>query len=769
MKKLYYFLLFTLFAINPVAQAQEKTSSLDDLAVEEIVVTATRTPLPLKNSPVITRVISGQQMQREGIPTIEALLERELAGVEFHQAGYGTTVSFQGLDARYVLFLVDGERMAGETYGNIDYQRIPIANIEKVEIVRGASSVLYGSNAMGAIVNIITKMPKKKVEVDGSVRFGTHYQRNSTEMLGKSATDSQLKKYRGKLDQPNAKADFSVGFNLGKFRSLTSASFQAMDAYKMIGTKDEKRHYKRMNILTMGRGGMPPSFILDRVVLDTTIMVEPDSRGLGVSGWKDLYVGQKFDYTFNDKFRLELSGNYAMKERYDFQSSMMDDNPMSGILPSDNPWKYESYDSYNTKFLMEHSPNSRNKVYLTFMRDQYKRNQEEVGKSKTPKQRHTYNIPRLLWTSEIGEWHRLTTGVELVNERLQFDLNPKGYGDTKSLNTGAIYVQDEMFSGRKLSFVAGLRADWSNKFGWRATPQVSAKFILGDFTVRGNYSNGYRSPSLKEMYMVLDIPMPGSPKIYGNPLLKVESNHYLSMSVAYDHDWVNLSATLNKSFFRNKIDVVWAKADSEENPSEGDAPESDGQRKMQYHNISSSEYGSVELIGRFRFARNLYFNVNYNFVWEDKDAPEETTQYIYPSPHTATFGVDYSFMVKNVRVGLNANLRYVGSKKYEDFMSYLNIPDVAKDFILKSLQGQGGRPSAEEEKALNEIKYFTGSYTSRHSGYAVCNASINLEFHKQLSLTFGVNNIFNYTPKVINFNSAMTPKVNGFMKVGFKF
>ena len=142
----------------------------DTLSVnmEDVVITATRTPLPLKKTPVITRVITARDLESRGVATIQEALENELAGVEFHQAGYGTSLSFQGLDARYVLFLGYGERLAGETYGNIDYARIPVSNIERIEIVRGASSVLYGSNAMGAVVNIITKMPQKQVEVNAS-------------------------------------------------------------------------------------------------------------------------------------------------------------------------------------------------------------------------------------------------------------------------------------------------------------------------------------------------------------------------------------------------------------------------------------------------------------------------------------------------------------------------------------------------------------------------------------------------------------------------
>lgn len=133
--------------------------------------------------------------------------------------------------------------MAGETYGNVDYARLPIANIERIEIVRGASSVLYGSNAMGAIVNIITKMPKQRVEVNASMRYGTPYQKNGDETLGGTNTDRDIRTYRNKLDLPNLKGDLSVGFNTGKLKSLTTFSYRSVDAYKLVGTKDEVRHY----------------------------------------------------------------------------------------------------------------------------------------------------------------------------------------------------------------------------------------------------------------------------------------------------------------------------------------------------------------------------------------------------------------------------------------------------------------------------------------------------------------------------------------------
>lgn len=730
----------------------------DTLSVnmEDVVITATRTPLPLKKTPVITRVITARDLESRGVATIQEALENELAGVEFHQAGYGTSLSFQGLDARYVLFLVNGGRMAGETYGNIDYARIPVSNIERIEIVRGASSVLYGSNAMGAVVNIITKMPQKQVEVNASLRYGTPYQDNRSETLGGSNTESDIKTYRNKLDLPNLRGDVSVGFNTGKLQSLTTLSYRTVDAYKLVGTKDEVRHYaagelKKMGpkmIPVIGPGGnvvgmrpemdpttgMPVFEVKSTNLNDTTVIVSPDSRGLSVSGWRDINVGQRFDYTLSKKFRFELSGNYFNKQRYDFNGSILDDNPMSN---NSKPWTYETYEGYNIKALMEHSPNENNKVYLSFIRDEYFRNLDSLSGVSTPKQNHIFNTPRLLWTLKAGESHRLTTGLELVNEQLHFDMNPLGYDDLKSMNTGSLYVQDEIRSQKALSFTAGVRADWNNRFGWHVTPKVSVKYSVGKFTIRGNYANGYRNPTLKELFMEFKVPTQGETYIMGNDALKPETNHYLSLAGEFTTQDFNISATLYNSYFRNKIDV---------------RGHMEGLKTLlQYENIRRSQMGGIELIARWRICRGLFLRGNYNYLFQIDDASQESTQYIYPSPHTATLQADYGFSAgNNCYINFNATLRYVGAKTYEDFMPIIDL-------------------SGMSSGSMADLKYWTGSYSARQEGYVICDAAINFDFKEMVGISVGVDNIGNYRPKIVNFNSATTPRRNMFIRVSYAF
>ena len=148
-------------------------SSADTL--EAVVVTATRTPKLLKETPAVTRLITSSDISRSGKPDIGALLEQQMPGVEFsYGMGQNTQINMSGFGGGGILFLLDGERIAGETLDNPDYSRLNLQNVERVEIVKGAASSLYGSNATGGVVNIISGRPKEGVHVKLNARYGSH-------------------------------------------------------------------------------------------------------------------------------------------------------------------------------------------------------------------------------------------------------------------------------------------------------------------------------------------------------------------------------------------------------------------------------------------------------------------------------------------------------------------------------------------------------------------------------------------------------------------
>ena len=100
------------------------------------------------------------------------LLTEELPGQEFGYAmSQETTLNMSGFVGNAVLFLVDGERLSGETMDNVDYSRLNLENIGKVEMIKGASSALYGANAVGGVANLISKESNEPWHVNVSSGF----------------------------------------------------------------------------------------------------------------------------------------------------------------------------------------------------------------------------------------------------------------------------------------------------------------------------------------------------------------------------------------------------------------------------------------------------------------------------------------------------------------------------------------------------------------------------------------------------------------------
>ena len=113
-------------------------------------VTASHTPKALKDAPVVTRLITLHDIKITDATNIQDLLIQEIPGLEFGFAmSQETALHMSGFGGNAVLFLVDGERLSGETMDNTDYNRLNLDHVGRVEIVKGASSALYGSNAVG--------------------------------------------------------------------------------------------------------------------------------------------------------------------------------------------------------------------------------------------------------------------------------------------------------------------------------------------------------------------------------------------------------------------------------------------------------------------------------------------------------------------------------------------------------------------------------------------------------------------------------------------
>lgn len=151
------------FAAIPFASAQQVPDSLarDSAAqrLERVVVTSSRRAQRLKDSPVSVEVIARDEIRRSGASDLASLLV-ERTGIDLqggHPAGEG--VMLQGIGSERVLILLDGQPLAGRISGVSDISRIPTSVVQQIEIVKGPQSTLYGSEAMGGVINVVTRGP----------------------------------------------------------------------------------------------------------------------------------------------------------------------------------------------------------------------------------------------------------------------------------------------------------------------------------------------------------------------------------------------------------------------------------------------------------------------------------------------------------------------------------------------------------------------------------------------------------------------------------
>jgi outer membrane receptor for ferrienterochelin and colicins len=154
LKELYY-IVPAILCCYFNARAQQSAPDTASRELEEVVVTATRTPRAISKVPVPVTVIGLNKIERIGALRLNEVLS-EQAGLQII-SDHGTGVQLQGLSADYILILIDGEPVIGRTAGTLDLTRLAVGNIQRIEIVKGPSSSLYGSEAMGGVINIITK------------------------------------------------------------------------------------------------------------------------------------------------------------------------------------------------------------------------------------------------------------------------------------------------------------------------------------------------------------------------------------------------------------------------------------------------------------------------------------------------------------------------------------------------------------------------------------------------------------------------------------
>ncbi len=307
-----------------------------------VVVTGTRTEKSLANTPVLTQSISIQELQKKDVTNILDALEFTVPGLEFTSQAQGKSLTLQGIDAQYMLILVDGERLAGETYGDVDYSRINMADVERIEVVKGAGSTLYGSNALGGVVNIITKNPVKDLSVAASARFSEYN------------TQNQM---------------WSFGTKQGKFSNQTSLVLDKTDGYDLIEGDSYRTQEKEDAVVVNEHLKFTPTenFVLEGNVSFMSKNRDNTSKDLYDRRNENFTYGAKGAYFINTRSNLNLSwnsDNYKLIDKVtpgEFQSTYNNTNNTARLLGDFNlaDWNHLTV---GTEYITENLTAPRNNI-----------------------------------------------------------------------------------------------------------------------------------------------------------------------------------------------------------------------------------------------------------------------------------------------------------------------------------------------------------------------------------------------------------------------
>ncbi len=247
---------------------QPGTNSLNILMEEstanlgEVVVTGTGTSHHLKNAPVPTELLNSKAVKSVAASRFEDLMTSLSPSFDFNPNTMGSFMTLNGLSDDYIVVLLNGKRMYGDIGGNTDLNRINPDNIEKVEILKGASSLLYGSDAIAGVVNIVTKEPQQRVNISNNTRirnYNTWQQHNS------------------------------LDFNFGTFSSHTSFSRKSSDGWQL--SKFEE---------------------------DDGELVETDEKAM--KAYEDYTLSQKFDFDATSRLNMYVEGSFYEKDKFKEES-----------------------------------------------------------------------------------------------------------------------------------------------------------------------------------------------------------------------------------------------------------------------------------------------------------------------------------------------------------------------------------------------------------------------------------------------------------------
>lgn len=654
--------------IGSASYSQSNIDTISNTKLEEVVVTATKTLRQLSTLPMPAKLITKEEIAKSSSTKLSDILDDQPGIFIVPDFGGGNGIQIQGLDSQYTLLLIDGSPIIGRQSGTLDLDRISIGNIEQVEIIKGSSSSLYGTDALGGVVNLITSKAKDSISAEASYKISTFNTNDISVNLGKISQN---------------------GDNLNfYFNSFNSNGYDLNDD-PILNTVEPYKSYT---------GFLRHNFKKNK--------------------WS--YFSSVRIYNENQDFRLDENsyGKNIINEL--------------GINSSINYIKNKNY-----KLIFEN-------YYTNYKNDEeFRLNQNSIEESFFNQSLFKSEL-RSIYT--INKKNTLTFGLGFYSELLKRNNFNR---EEVSQNSFNYFVQYEGFIFENTNYVFGARYDQYDEYESEFSPRFAIRTQINDnISSKISIGKGFKTPDYRQLYFNFSNSSSGYSVIGFNAAKEIISNLQslgqisnliisqdefegklkpetsISFNLGFNIK-TNKSTVFDINFFRNQISnlidykIIASKVN--------------GQSIFSYYNLNKVYTQGIEFNSTSTVFNDIEISIGYQFLEaKDNDSKNQIKNgevFARMTPSSPTFQIkpkDYFGLYNRSKHNFNLKISYA-------FKDYFDI------YFKSKYRSKYGLSDSNGNNLLDDFDDFVESNL-------ISDISISKNY-KNYILTFGVENLFDYTDR----------------------
>lgn len=698
------------FSMNAIA-----SSIPDSEDIEHLVVTATGFEQKITEAPASISVITAEDLKTRSFTSLlDAVKYQEGIdiGTTRDKTGQGS-VSMRGLTGEYTLLLIDGRRQNnhGDIYpnnfgGNAFNHLPPLDTIERIEVIRGPASTLYGADALGGVINVITK--KHRNEWGGNITFGRSVQTNDD--FGNDITTDFS------VTGPLIDNILSLGIR-GSLYEQQASTPQLAPAVDPNGT---------VHVRSLGFGSGGRTVDNNSEHYGFTLNYTPaEGHEIGFD-----YDNSHQEYDNTPEYNLETGEIiYPLGTRDSIESLWQarrgQVNPRAGYAAEqefDREWWSLTYDGkldfgvIAASLAYVDTQNNGRTLPLSVSERQllqamYDANGEYADMSEDerrdlaeatflPRQarpldssQYTFDLRMDIPVEDMAGDHNFVVGAQIIDGELQdgvFGLESGNAGAVQEQKMYSLFAEDNWGILDNMTVTAGFRYDHHDVFGSQTSPRLYAVYNISDYwTVKGGVSTGYKTPQTTDLYDgIIGFGGQGTSPFAGNPDLQPETSVNSEIALYWSKDEHNFNITYFSTDFEDKIargnTVQSCNTTGGVRPcvNLGEYDELGYDTYSQRINIDKVELQGIEMAGRYAFTTE--WSIYANYTWTDSEQ-KSGSQAGLPLTNTAEHMANVN-ITWDINADLNVYLQgEFRSDRYRGYDSVLERELYFKNYSLLNL------------------------------------------------------------------------------------